>query len=131
MGTKRQYVWVQEARKPVFDDRAKTKILQQTQEIIDNNDKLKQKVSRVVMRGNRVYLYESVEQFNSEGAVFMRPLIDGKYLEYPYARITMNDVEAKSCTADWQRHNNQWISLYEGTLAECLMDIENDTAWFM
>ena len=131
MSSKRQYVWVPEARKPVFDDRARTKILQQAQETIDNNEKLKQKVSRVVMRGNRIYLYELVEQFASEGAIFIRPLIDGKYLEYPYARITINDMEGKNCTADWQRHNNQWIPLYEGTLDECLMNIEKDTAWFM
>ena len=131
MGGKRQYVWIQEPSKPVFEDRAKTNILRQVEETIANNGKLKQKVSRVAMRGNRVYLYEMVEQFRPEGSIFIRSLIDGKYLEYPYARITINDPGAKSCTADWQRHNNQWISLYEGTLAECLMDIENDTAWFM
>jgi hypothetical protein len=131
VGSKRQYVWVPESRRLVFDESAKTKILQQTQETIDNSEKLKQKVSRVVMRGNRVYLYELVEQFKPEGAIFIRPLIDGKYLEYPYARITMNDLEGRKCTADWQRHNNQWITLYEGPLAECFMDIEHDTAWFM
>ena len=130
MGRKRHYVWVQDSGKPSFEANAKRKILKQTQETIDNSDKLKQRVSRIAMHGNRVYLYELVEQFISERAVITEPLIDGKYLEYPYARITISDLEASKCTADWQRHNNQWISLYEGTLSECLMDIENDKAWF-
>ena len=130
MNKKRNYVWVQQTIKPSFDADAKSKILKQTQETIDKSDKLKQRVSRIAMRGNRIYLYELVEQFISNKAIITEPLIDGKYLEYPYARITINDLEASKCTADWQRHNNQWISLYEGTLTECLMDIEKDMAWF-
>ena len=130
MSRKRHYLWIQGPSKPSFEANAKSKILKQTQETIDKSDKLKQRVSRIVMRGNRIYLYELVEQFISEKAIITEPFIDGKYLEYPYARITISDLGASKCTADWQRHNNQWIPLYEGTLTECLMNIENDTAWF-
>ena len=82
------------------------------------------------MRANRIYLYELVEQFQPEGARFIKPLIDGKYCEFPYARLTLNDLNGESCTADWQRHNDQWMTLHAGTLAECLHAIENDDAWF-
>ena len=82
------------------------------------------------MRANLVYLYELVEQFLPEGAIFMKPLIDGKYLELPYARITLHDTHGDSCAVDWQRHNNQWITLHTGTLEECLGYIEEDSCWF-
>ena len=75
-------------------------------------------------------LYELVEQFIPEGAIIIKPLIDGKYLEFPYARITMNDTKGNNCSADWQRHNNQWIELFTGTLKECLNNIEDDDSWF-
>lgn len=92
--------------------------------------KLSQKVSRVDMRGNRIYLYELVEQLNPDGAKFIKPLIDGKYLEFPYARITLLDKQGNSSTADWQRHNNQWVTIYTGTYIECLTSIEKDENWF-
>jgi hypothetical protein len=92
--------------------------------------KLSQKVSRVDMRGNRIYLYELVEQFRPEGSEFIKPLINGKYLEFPYARITLNDKFGDNSTADWQRHNNQWVTLFTGTYAECITGIEEDNNWF-
>jgi hypothetical protein len=95
-----------------------------------NMSKLSQKISRVDMRANRIYMYEMVEQIKPEGAEFIRSLIDGKYLEFPYARITLNDSQGEKSTADWQRHNNQWIQLFEGTLLECLTHIEKDGSWF-
>jgi hypothetical protein len=84
----------------------------------------------VEIRGNRIYLHELVEQFKPEGAVYTKPLIDDKYLEFPYARITMQDAQGNNCTVDYQRHNNQWMTLYVGTLTECLNNIENDEWWF-
>ena len=130
MDRKRKYIRVQQPAKPVFDTRAKTKILQLTQDKIDSSKKLKKRVSRMAIRGNRLYLYELVEQFKPRGAIFMKPLIEGNYIELPYARITINDSGAVNCTADWQRHNKQWISIYKGTLLQCLANIENDSAWF-
>lgn len=127
---KSQRVWVRVPPKIKFDSNGKAKILRQVQEIIRISDKLQQKVTRVDMRGNRVYLYELVEQFICEDAILIKPLIDDKYLEYPYARITINNDAATSCTVDWQRHNNQWMPLYSGALQECLSYIENDDGWF-
>lgn len=127
-GTHQKWLAQPQAQRPKVNN--KEEILGITKEEISHLPKMLQKVSRVEMRANRIYLYELIEQFKPEGAVFMKPLIDDKYLEFPYARITMLDSKGDVCTADWQRHNNQWISLFEGTLKECLESIENDNNWF-
>jgi hypothetical protein len=125
-----QKIWVYTPPVPTFTAKDKEKILATLQATIEALPKLSKKVSRVQMRSNRIYLYELVEQFNPEGAVFIQPLIDEKYLEFPYARITLNDLQGDSSTADWQRHNNQWIPLFTGTLTECIRSIEEDDGWF-
>ena len=125
-----QKMWVYKASPPKFTAEAKEKILTKIKEIIAEHPKLSSKVSKIEMRANRIYLYELIEQFEQEGAVYIKPLIDGKYLEYPYARLTLLDTQDKKCTADFQRHNNQWMTLYTGTLSECISSIEDDDAWF-
>jgi len=125
-----QQVWVYKPQPPKFKPYEKEHILENVKNEIKSKAKLSQRVSRVDMRANRVYLYEMVEQFKPEGAEFIKPLTDGKYLEFPYARITLNDKQGDSSSADWQRHNNQWIELFEGTLLECLNHIEEDNGWF-
>jgi len=131
MGSKKsQYIWVYQQQSPKFTANEKAKILTKIKLLIRQLPKVSQRVSRVEMRANRIYLYELVEQFKSKGAIFTKPLIEGKYLEYPYARITLQDTQGNNCTVDWQRHNNQWITLYSGTLPECIRDIEDDECWF-
>jgi hypothetical protein len=124
-----QKVWVYAPHVPTFTVQEKEKILITLKATIERLPKLSKKVSRVQMRANRIYLYELAEQFGTEGAVFIQPLIDGKYLEFPYARITLNDKRGDSSTADWQRHNNQWITLFTGTFTECIHSIEDDNTW--
>jgi len=87
-------------------------------------------VSRFDVRANRLYLYQLEEPFIPEGAVYLGKLIDGKYAEFIYSRITLNDSQCHDCTVDWRRHNNQWITLHSGTLTECLNYIEDDNGWF-
>ena len=125
-----QRVWVYKPQPPKFKPNEKDQFLEKVKAEIGNMPKLSQKISRVDMRANRIYLYELVEQFKLEGAEFIRPLIDDKYLEFPYARITLKDKQGEKSTADWQRHNNQWMELFEGTLFECLSHIEEDNEWF-
>jgi len=127
---KNQQIWVYKPQPPKFTASEKKELLTKIKSSIDGMAKLSQKVSRLDMKANRVYLYELVEQFIPEGAILIKPLIDGKYLEYPYARITLNDAQGNNCTADFQRHNNQWMSLYSGTLMECINNIEEDNIWF-
>jgi len=125
-----QKVWIYKPQAPKFSANDKELIISKVRAMIDTMPKLSQKVSRVDMRGNRIYLYELVEQINPHGAEFIKPLIDGKYLEFPYARITLHDKNGNSGTADWQRHNNQWVTLFEGTYMECITNIEDDNNWF-
>ena len=127
---KRQYVWVYRPQAPKFDAKEKEWMLAKVKSLIQPLPKVSKKASRVEMRANRIYLYELVKQHNPKGAVFIKPLIDDKYLEFPYVRITLQDNQGNNCTIDWQRHNNRWITLYTGTLAECIKSIENDECWF-
>ena len=127
---RQQRAWVYKPSAPKFTATEKKQIKSKVEAIIETMPKLSQKVSRIDMKGNRVYLYELVEQVITDGVKYMVPLIDGKYLEFPYARLTLKDSGATICTADWQRHNNQWISLFTGTLEECMDGIENDGSWF-
>ena len=129
-GKKRQYVWVHQPEAPKFNANEKEGVLAKIKVLIQQQPKVLQKVSRLEMRANRIYLYELVEQRNAKGTIFIKPLIDGKYLEYPYARITLQDNQGNNCSVDWQRHNNQWITLYSGTLPECIKNIEDDECWF-
>jgi len=125
-----QKIWTYKPQAPKFTAKEKAKKIEEIKEMIKKMPKLSQKVSKVDMRGNRIYLYELVEQFIPEGAVLIKPLIEGKYLEYVYARITLNDTQGKNCTSDCQRYNDQWMTVYAGTLEECIKDIEKDEVWF-
>lgn len=125
-----QRVWMYKQQAPKFTSSEKAKKLEQVKSIIEKHPKLSKKVSRVDMRANRIYLYELVEQLRIDGAIYIKPLIEDKYLEFPYARITLNDANGNSCNADFQRHNEQWMTLHTGTLAECLSNIETDNIWF-
>ena len=125
-----QRTWAYKPSAPKFTATEKKQIKSEVEATIEAMPKLSQKVSRVDMRGNRIYLYELVEQVITDGAKCIAPLIDDKYLEFPYARITLNDSKATMCTADWQRHNNKWITLFTGTLEECINGIEGDDSWF-
>ena len=127
---KSQYIRVYQPQPPKFTVSEKTKILAKVNELIRQLPKMSQKVSRVEMRANRVYLYELVKQVRPKGAIFAGSSIEDKYSEYPYARITWQDTQGNNCTVDWQRHNNQWMTLYTGTLPECMKNIEKDKYWF-
>ncbi len=126
----KQQVWVYKPMPSKFNANEKLKILTKIKELISACPKVTKKVSKIEMRANRVYLYELVEQFRADGVIYTQPLIDDKYLEFPYARITLIDAQGKKCTTDFQRHNNQWMTLYNGTMEECILHIENDDDWF-
>jgi hypothetical protein len=60
-----QYMWVYKPSAPKFTAPQKTQILTKTKEMIKAHSKISQKVSRVDMRANRIYLYELCEQIKS------------------------------------------------------------------
>ncbi|WP_025690678.1 hypothetical protein [Paenibacillus zanthoxyli] len=93
---------------------------------------LGQTVHRFEVKAGRIYLYRLHEQFGWDNpeTQFIKPLIDGKYAEFPMARITLFDVRGEKCEAAFQRHTGQWVSLYEGDILECLGFIEENDQWF-
>lgn len=78
-------------------------ILRRVNEFINTNDILKKAAKRVDIRAGRVYLYYLVEQFEWDNLdrIFIEPLIDEKYAEFPYARITIFDSCYSNCSTDW------------------------------
>ncbi|WP_151736775.1 hypothetical protein [Paenibacillus tengchongensis] len=83
------------------------------QAIADSAD-LNEKVYRVEIKAGRIYLYRLYEQYGWDNPEiqFIKPLIEGKYAEFPMARITLFDVRGDQCEAAFQRHNGQWVALY-------------------
>jgi hypothetical protein len=125
---KRLWVYAPETIKlSIFE---KQEIISKIKKNIEILPKLAEKISRLEIRGNRIYFYELVEQNITEGAIYTKPLIDDKYFEFIYSRITLNDKSCSNCTVDCQRHNNAWFSLFSGNLENCLNYIESDDGWF-
>ncbi len=97
-----------------------------------SKSRLSEIVYRFEIKAGRVYLYSLREQFGwaDPDMQFIKPLIDGKYVEFPMARITLFDVGGEKCEVNWQRFSGEWISLSEGNLAECLEYIEKNDDMF-
>jgi len=122
-------VWVKVKQPKKISQSEKESLMKRIEAEIAKTTKVRQAVSRIEIRAGRVYLYKLHEQTFTEGVIFTVPLIDGKYLEFPYARITMYASIDNNCSLDWQRHNNQWMTLDEGSLEECIQKMEQ-SEWF-
>lgn len=123
-------LWIQGTPKPQkLDNSKKMKMIKEVGSFIENSPKLSKSINRFELRAGRVYFFQIIEQsgWNDPNARFTVPLIEGKYLEFKYARITIYPNE---CTLDWQRHNDQWVTLFAGTLAECLQYMDESNEWF-
>ena len=90
---------------------------------------LKERVSRIELKAGRVYFYYYEEVSQTNGTL-IKPLIEGKYLEFPFARLTIYDKTSEQSSTEYQRHNNKWFTLKEGTIGECLNYIENNMGRF-
>jgi hypothetical protein len=123
------YIWVQAPAMPKFNPRQKENILSVVNEAIKTQTKLVKMIHRIAMKGHRIYLYQLFEPHQNENTVFTVPLIDDKYFEITYARLTLRDTNGDKCELDWQRHNDQWMTLHTGSLRECLEAIET-SEWF-
>ena len=125
-----QRVWMPGPSGPLkLNDLKKRTITKELQAFIDNSPKLSKSINRFEIKGGRIYFYHLVEQFgwDDPDARFITPLIDGKYAEFKYARITLFPNES---TLDWQRYNDQWITMFSGTLQECLQHMDERNEWF-
>ena len=127
----RKYAWVQSAPVPVkLTDIKKRLLKSEVQTFTENSLKLSKSINRFEVKAGRIYFYHLVEQFGWEDldSRFIVPLIDGKYIEFKYARIT---IYPQQCTLDWQRPNDQWMTIFTGTLNECLQHMHERDEWFM
>lgn len=125
-----KYLWVQSAPVPVKVTDIKKRLLKsEVQAFIENSPKLLKAINRFDIKAGRIYFYHLVEQFgwDNPDSRFIVPLIDGKYVEFKYARIT---IYAQQCTLDWQRHNDQWMTIFSGSLNECLQHMKEGDGWF-
>lgn len=127
---KKQYGWVFKPQLAKLNKKEKVELTTKVNKYLAESNKLKGKISKIEVKASRIYFYELVEQDIPEGCIVLKPLIDGKYFEFPYGRITLYDAKGDKCTADWQRHNNQWISLFEGNLEDCIKYMEQSDSWF-
>lgn len=125
-------IWVYSPKPVQLDWFTKDVLLTRVKEFIASSKWLTQMVSRISIRAGRIYIYHLVEAFIPENAevYFIKPLIEGKYNEFPLARITLYDKKGDTCTVDWQRHTGQWITLHRGALDGCLQFIQDDKTWF-
>ena len=126
---RKDMVWIR-VKKPIkISQWEKESLMEKIEAEIAKTTKLRQAVSRIEIRAGRVYLYHLYEPTITEGVIFTVPLIDGKYLEFPYARITMYYPPYNDCSLDWQTSDKKWMTLEEGTLEECIQKAELSD-WF-
>ena len=123
-------VWIKGNPKPQkLDNSKKMAMIKEVKSFIENSQKLSKSINRYELKAGRVYFFQLVEQFgwDDPSARFIMPLIDGRYAEFKYARIT---IYPKECTLDWQRPNDQWVTIFSGTFAECLQYMDERDEWF-
>jgi hypothetical protein len=127
--SRREMVWVK-VRKPVtLTQSEKEPLIKRLKAEIEKTTKVREAVSRIEIRAGRVYLYRLFEPSQTEGAFFTVPLIDGKYIEIPYMRITLFNKVYSDCSLDWQRSDDRWMTIEEGALEECIQNAEHSD-WF-
>jgi hypothetical protein len=122
--------WDYSKPKPAtLTEQKKSAIVKTVKAFIAGSPKLTGSINRFEVKAGRVYFYHLVEQFGWDraGWEYDIPLIDGKFAEFIYARIT---VYPHGYTLDWQRPNNQWVTLFSGTLPECLKFLDERGEWF-
>jgi hypothetical protein len=123
------WVWTGKRTLAKLTDGDKASIKRIVEAEIEKTTKLKEIVSKIQVKAGRVYLFYLYEVNVPEGAILLKPLIDGKYIELILARISIYDKSHKTCTLDWQRHNNEWMTIEEGSLEECIQMSEKSD-WF-
>ena len=110
----------------------KSRMEEVVRQLVTASLELSKRVHRFEVKAGRIYLYSLHEQFGWDNpeARFVKPLIEDKYAEFLMARITLFDVRGEQCEAAFQRHTGQWVSLFEGSVTECLSFIDENDQWF-
>lgn len=126
-------VWVKMPPRPIkLEAKDKEVLLKEVNDFISKSYKLSKRINRISIKAGRIYLYHLYKPmgWNDPKAIFIKPLINGKYNESIFARITLYDKKGEDCTADWQRYNEKWITLKNGTLKECFEYINAEKSFF-
>lgn len=120
--------WTSNPKPAKLSATEKTQLESVVNQFILKSSRLKEIVYRIEIKAGRIYLYRLYEQlgWNNPDVQFVKPLIDGKYAEFPMARITLYSGQGQTCEADWQRHTGQWMNLYVGDIDGCLNFIEEN-----
>lgn len=124
--------WSSNAKHAKLSASDKTRLEAVVKPYISASSRLTDIVHRIEIKAGRIYLYRLHEQFgwDNSDVQFIKPLIDGKFVEFPMARITLYDAQGNRCEADYQRHTGQWLNLFEGNITECLTFIEENSQLF-
>ncbi len=124
--------WVYDPKPVKFTKEDKISILNELQNILTTQAEIKKKMNRIEIRAGRLYFYNWTEPHikETDNIKFTKPLIEGKYLEYPFARITFYSKDMVNCDVAYQRHTGKWFVLNEGTFEDCLKYINGNVGLF-
>lgn len=110
-------MWVRVPEPVKLSKIERDEIIKLTIGIIAELNSLKEKTKRFDIKSSRIYFYEWIEQKGNYG-IPIKPLIEGKYIEMPFARLTLYEKTGKKCSVEYQRYNGKWFTLGEGTITE-------------
>jgi len=120
----KRVLWVNNKKKPIkLTKKEKEDLMIIIKSEIEETSKLKNDITRIHIRVGRIYFYSEYE-LKDEGP-YIDGLKKGDILEDVYGRITLFDKEYNDCTLNWQRHNDKWIVIEEGSLHECILEAES------
>lgn len=79
--------WVYSSKPAKLNEFSEARLQKAVNDFISKSERLKVEVNRTDIKAGRIYLYHLVKQFipKSVDVQLMKPLIDGKYLEFPLA----------------------------------------------
>jgi predicted nuclease with TOPRIM domain len=122
-------IWMKIKETTKFSSAEKNNLLNEVRRYIDEYKLLRERTKRVEVKAGRIYLYEFHEIRKNYGEL-TKPLIDKKYVEMPFARITIYDKKYEDCSAEYQQYNGKWVIMTEGLLGDCIKYIEENGASF-
>ncbi len=119
-------IWVKASALVKLTAEQKDAILERVRTLVISSKILAPVINRLDLENGRIFLYflYQVVPTSLPGLSNSAPLIEGKYVERCYARITLFNVEASECAADLERQAGQWVPIKEGSLEVCLKTLE-------
>ncbi len=119
-------IWVKAPGPLKLTAAEKDLMVERVRNLVVASKTLAQVTSRIDLQNGRVFLYflyqpASLEQPSNTNSA---TLIEGKYIEGCYARITLFKADGFECAAEFERQAGQWVTAREGSLETCLKFIE-------